>query len=89
MGSDSGRMGPNAGMMQSNSSMMANHQQMNELMTKLMASMKTMQNEKDPAALKREMTEHNALLEQMRSHMMQMDQMMQQMPMNKNQPTTP
>ena len=49
---------------------------MTDLMTKLMDSMKAVESEKDPAALKQKLAEHRALLEQMRTQMMQQGGMM-------------
>jgi hypothetical protein len=60
--------------------MTTHHQEMTTLMNKLMESMKAIQTEKDPAALKSKLAEHQALLEQMRGHMMQQGKMMQMMP---------
>lgn len=57
--------------------MMSHHQQMTGLMNKLMESMKAIEAEKDPAALKQKLAEHRALLEQMHSQMMQQGGMMQ------------
>jgi uncharacterized coiled-coil protein SlyX len=48
-------------------------------MSKLMQSMAAIEAEKDPAALKAKLAEHRALLEQMRSHMTNQGEMMQQM----------
>lgn len=66
--------------------MMTHHQQMADLMTKLMDSMKAIENEKDPAALKQKLAEHRALLEQMRTQMMQQGGMMHQMMGTGSQP---
>ena len=55
------------------------HQQMMDNMTKLMQSMSAIEAEKDPAALKQKLAAHKALLEQMRSQMMQQGSMMQRM----------
>lgn len=68
-----------AGMMGMMGQMMTHHQQMTGLMTKLMDSMTAIENEKDPAALKSKLAEHQALLEQMRTQMMQQGGMMQNM----------
>jgi hypothetical protein len=51
--------------------MMTHHKTMSGLMTKLMASMKAIEDEKDPAALKAKLAEHRALLGQMHTQMMQ------------------
>jgi hypothetical protein len=59
--------------------MAAHHQQMAELMEKLMQSMTALQNEKDPEALKSKLAEHQALLNQMHGQMMRQGQMMQMM----------
>jgi hypothetical protein len=59
--------------------MTTHHQQMTELMNKLMQDMVAIQNEKDPAALKAEIAEHRALLTQMRDQMNQQGGMMQNM----------
>jgi len=72
--------------------MVTHHQQMTGLMTKLMDSMKAIESEKDPAALKQKLAEHRALLDQMRAQMMQqggMMQQMQQMMGNVGQPASP
>lgn len=50
--------------------MSAHHQQMTGLMSQLMQSMTAILNEKDPAALKSKLAEHQKLLDQMRSQMM-------------------
>jgi hypothetical protein len=72
MGQGQGRMGQ--GMM---GQMMSHHQQMSELMNKLMQSMSAMQNQKNSSALNKQMAEHKALLDQMRSQMMQQGRMLQ------------
>ena len=59
--------------------MMAEHQKMTGLMTKLMESMKAIEAEKDPAVLKQKLAEHQALLDQMHSQMMEHDGMMKKM----------
>ena len=64
------------------SQMMTHHQQMTETMNRLMQSMTAIQNEKDPAALQSKLAEHRALLEQMRSQMMQQGGVMQNMMQN-------
>jgi ElaB/YqjD/DUF883 family membrane-anchored ribosome-binding protein len=66
--------------------MMNRHQQMMENMNKLMQSMAAIEAEKDPAAQKAKLAEHHALLEQMRSQMMQQGEKMQQMMGCTNQP---
>ncbi|MBZ5661269.1 MAG: hypothetical protein LAO08_12755 [Acidobacteriia bacterium] len=85
MGQGQGMMGENQGMMGGGTPMMmgqmaTHHTQMTTIMNKLMESMKAIQNEKDPAALKSKLAKHQALLEQMRSHVMQQGKMMQMMP---------
>ncbi len=79
MGQGQGMMG--GGMMGGGTTgqMMAHHQQMTELMNKLMQSMTAIQNEKDPAALRTKLAEHQALLAQMRDQMTQQGGMMQNM----------
>jgi uncharacterized coiled-coil protein SlyX len=59
--------------------MTTHHQQMTELMNKLIQNMAAIQNEKDPAALKANLAEHQALLEQMRDQMTQQGGMMHNM----------
>jgi len=59
--------------------MPAHHQEMKALMSKLMASMTAIQNEKDPEALKTKLADHQALLKQMQTHMMQQEKMMHMM----------
>jgi len=76
MGQGQGMMGGMTGMM---GQMGTHHQQMTTLMNKLMESMKAIQNEKDPAALKSKLAEHQALLLQMRGHMAEQSKMMQMM----------
>ena len=71
-----GGMGRMMGMM---GQMTTHHQQMSDLMNKLMESMTAIQTEKDPAKLQSKMAEHRALLEQMWSQMMQQGSMMQNM----------
>jgi hypothetical protein len=73
-----GMMGPTSGGPMSMAAMGARHQQMVELMDKLMQSMSAIEAEKDPAALKSDLAAHRVLLEQMHSHMMQRGAMMQQ-----------
>jgi hypothetical protein len=67
--------------------MMNRHQQMMENMNKLMQNMAAIEAEKDPAALRAKLAEHRALLEQMRSQMMQQGEMMQMIGCP-NQPAT-
>jgi len=55
------------------------HQQMMDNMNKLMQSMSVIEAEKDPAALKAKLAAHRALLEHMRSQMMQQGSVMQHM----------
>jgi hypothetical protein len=59
--------------------MTAHHEQMSALMNKLMQSMAAIQSEKNPQALKSKLADHQALLDQMRSQMMQQGNMMQMM----------
>src|SRR5690242_20289368 len=73
------RMGNGMGSTGQMQQMMNRHQEMSERMNKLMQSMAAIEAEKDPAALKAKLAEHRALLEQMRSHMMQQGETMQQM----------
>jgi hypothetical protein len=61
------------------SQMATHHQQMSELMNKLMQSMAAIQSEKDPEALKSKLAEHKALLDQMHSQMMQQGKKMEMM----------
>jgi hypothetical protein len=78
MGQGQGMMG--GGMMMGMMGQMTTpHQQMTELMNKLMQNMIAMQNEKDPAALKATLAEHQALLQQMREQMTQQGGMMHNM----------
>jgi hypothetical protein len=77
MGQDRGMM--NGGMMGTTKQMATHHRQMSTLMSKLMASMTAIQNEKDPQALKSKLAEHQALLNQMHSEMMQQGKKMQMM----------
>lgn len=58
------------GMMGMMGQMMTHHQQMSALMSRLMQSMTAIQSEKDPEVLKSKLTEHQKLLEEMRSQMM-------------------
>ena len=93
MGQGQGMMG--GGMMGMMGQMTTHHQQMTELMNKLMQSMTAIQNEKDPAALKAKIAEHQALLAQMHEQMTQQGGMMHNMsgqlqrscPMMGNTPT--
>jgi hypothetical protein len=75
--------GPMGGSMMGMMGMMGqmgnHHQQMMEDINKLMQSMSAIEAEKDPAALKQKLAAHRALLEQMRSQMMQQGEMMQHM----------
>ncbi len=59
--------------------MMAQHQDMSQLMSKMMQSMTAINSEKDPAKLKALLAEHAALLDQMRTKMMGQGTMMQNM----------
>jgi hypothetical protein len=59
--------------------MMIQHQEMSQLMNKMMQSMTAINNEKDPAKLKALLAEHAALLDQMRTKMMGRGNMMQNM----------
>ena len=77
MGQGQGMM--NGGMTGMMGQMRTHHQQMSTLMNKLMTSMTAIQNEKDPQALKSKLAEHQALLDKMRSEMMQQGKMMQNM----------
>jgi hypothetical protein len=76
-GQDQGMMG--GSMMRMMGQMTTHHQQMSALMNKLMENMAAIQNEKDPEALKSKLAEHQALLNQMHSQMMQQGKMMQMM----------
>lgn len=75
MGQGQGMMG----MMNMMGQMTSHHQQMSDLMNKLMQSMTAIQNEKDPDALKQKLAEHSALLKQMHDQMMQQGNMMHSM----------
>jgi hypothetical protein len=80
MGQGQGTMGGGMmGMMNMIGQMTSHHQEMSDLMNKLMQSMTAIQNEKDPAALKQKLAEHSALLKQMHDQMMQQGNMMQSM----------
>jgi hypothetical protein len=57
--------------------MMAQHQDMSQLMSKMMQSMTAINNEKDPGKLKALLAEHAALMDQMRSKMTGQGNMMQ------------
>jgi hypothetical protein len=91
-----GMMGQGQRMMGGMSQMLTHHQQMSELMNKLTQNMTAIQNEKDPAALKAKLAEHQVLLQQMRDRMTQQGAMMQNMsgqiqqncPMTGNTPPT-
>src|SRR5579862_2282968 len=72
--SNGGMMGQN--MMGMMSQMKGNQTQMFRLMEKLMASMKAIQEEKNPAALKSKLAEHQALLNQMHDQMTQQGSVM-------------
>jgi len=61
---------------------------MTGLMTKLMDSMKAIENEKDPTTLKQKLAER-VLLDQMRTQMMQQGGMMQQMMGKSGQAASP
>src|ERR1035438_6601102 len=78
MGQGQGMMGGGM-MMGSMGQMMTHHQQMSELMNKLMQNMTAIQNEKDPAVLKAKIAEHQALLVQMHDQMTQQGGVMQNM----------
>ncbi len=72
-----GMMGMGGGMMMGH--MMAQHQEMSQLMSKIMQSMTAIDGEKDPAKLKALLAEHAALLDQMHTKMMGQGNMMQNM----------
>jgi hypothetical protein len=59
--------------------MMAQHQEMSELMSKMMQSMTAINSEKDPAKLKALLAEHAALMDQMHAKMMSQGNMMHDM----------
>jgi hypothetical protein len=67
------------GMMGKMGQMSKHHQQMSDLMNKLMESMTAIQKEKDPEALKSKLAEHSALLKEMHDQMMQQGTMIQNM----------
>jgi len=68
-----------AGMMQMMGQMKSQNEDMAALMKRLMDSMKVVQNEKDPAALRNKLAEHASLLEKLQSRMMQHVEMMRMM----------
>jgi len=72
-----GMMG--GGMMGMMGQMTTHHQQMSALMNKMIESMSAIQHEKDPEALKTKLAEHQALMNEMHSQMMQQGKMMQMM----------
>lgn len=75
-----GEMG--RGMMSGNmmmGQMMAQHQEMSQLMSKMMQSMTAINTEKDPAKLKALLAEHAALMDQMHGKMMSQGNMMHDM----------
>jgi hypothetical protein len=74
-----GMMGQGQGMTGMMGRMTTHHQQMSGLMTKLMQSMSAIQSEKDPEALRSKLAEHQVLLNQMHSQMMQQGNTMQMM----------
>ena len=79
---DGGMMGQGmmvGGMMGMMGQMTTHHQQMSTLMNNLMQSMAAIRNEKDPEALKSKLAEHQTLLDQMRTQMMQQGNRMQMM----------
>jgi len=59
--------------------MMIQHQEMSQLMNKMMQNMTAINNEKDPAKLKALLAEHAAFIDQMRAKMMGQGRMMQNM----------
>jgi len=59
--------------------MMAQHEDMSQLMSKMMQSMAAIKAEKDPAKLKALLAEHAALMDQMHSKMMSQGNMMHDM----------
>jgi hypothetical protein len=75
----SGQSTQGQGMMGMMDQMTTHHQTMSRLMNKMMEYIATIQNEKDPEALKSKLAEHQALLKQMQSQMMQQGNMMQMM----------
>jgi len=89
--SKTGMMGGIAGqnMMGMMSQMKGHQQQMFRLMEKLMASMKGIQEEKDPAALRSKLAEHQALLNQMHDQMTQQGRVMGSMSDMMQNPSMP
>ena len=59
--------------------MMTQHQEMSQLMSKMMESMAAIKSEKDPAKLQALIAQHSALLDQMHGKMMGQGTMMQKM----------
>jgi acyl transferase domain-containing protein len=78
---DSAQRTPNSGMMGGGmmERMGEHHRQMSGLMDKLMASMASIQSEKDPEALKAKLADHQKLLDQMHGQMMQQGDRMKMM----------
>ena len=76
-GAQGGMMG--GGMVGMMGKMTTHHQLMSALMNKMIESMTAIQDERDPDALKSKLAEHQALMNQMRSQMMQQGNMMQMM----------
>jgi hypothetical protein len=77
-----GMMRSGQGMMGSDmmtSRMMSRHQELREVMNKLMDSMTAIENETDPAALKSKLAEHRALLDKMRNQVTQQGMMQSMM----------
>src|SRR5271169_4284544 len=79
MGQGAGQGMMSGGTMGMMGQMTTQHQQMSTLMNKMLESMAAIQNEKDPDALKSKLAEHQELMNQMHSQMMQQGKMMQMM----------
>ena len=59
--------------------MMSRHQEMKQLVDQLLQSLSALEGEEDPAALKKKLVEHRALLEELQGKLKQCSQMMQNM----------
>ena len=67
---------PSEDMMAQHQNMMTQHQEMGNLIDRLLKSFSALENEKDPALLKKELAEHAALLKELQSKFQQNSAMM-------------
>ena len=74
-------------MMAQHQKMMTQHQEMTNLIDQIVNGFSTLENEKDPVLLKKELAEHGALLKKLQSKFKQNSEMMEMGPMGKHSMT--